>query len=104
MNTKDKDYKEWLKANRIYDECEWSYPTSKEYDEAFNYAWFSPRFKKFNRVYLHVPHWYVNIFNRRDRRYNKNTLKKNVNLILDTEDEFYEFRYKHRNSAKWMYW
>lgn len=104
MNTKEKDYKAWLKALDVYNKCEWSNPTSKEYDEAWYNVWLNPKFYKFNRVYLSVPHWYVNLFNRKDRRHNKNTLKKNIKLIEIHEDESYEYHYKHRNSARWMYW
>ena len=104
MNTKDKNYKEWLRLGEALEKVEWSYPTTWEYDEAWYAYYENPKFKKFNRWYGSVPKWYVNIFNRGDRRHNKNALKKNISMPdFDLEDNFIEYRYKSRNSAKWMW-
>ena len=124
-NTKEQNYKEWLRLNRILNEFEWTDEKSKE-EADIEKVLDNPKFRKFNRWYSNPPKWYVNIFNRSDRKHNKQALKLNVKMMRDGteehpmdedinwegddnfgdywESERINYRFSHRNCAKWYYW
>ena len=122
-NTKREHYKEWLRLNRIDAEIPWTYEVTKEQADIEKLLG-DPKFREFNCWYENPPKWYINLFNRSDRKHNKQALKANIKMMIDPyeehpmdedidwegdfgdywESEYINYRFKHRNSAKWMYW
>ena len=122
-NTKNKDYKEWLRLNRIDAEIPWTFEKTKEEAEIEKLLE-NPRFLKYQRFYDNPPKWYVNMFHRSDRKHNKRALKANIKMMRNPydehpmdddnfewkgdlsgwESEYINYRFQHRNVAKWWYW
>jgi hypothetical protein len=123
MNTKDKHYKKWLKLSEEYWESfrkdDWA-ECSKQTGE-LEKELYTCKFKKFNRWHSNPPHWYVTTFNRSDRKHNKQALAKNIStygcdynenpheadwfgFLGGWESEYIEYKYHHKNSAKWMWY
>jgi len=116
MNTKDKHYKEWLALSKEFYNREYNSEWDKYWDELY-----CNKYRKFNSFYDNPPKWYINTFNRSDRQHNKQALKKNIvmmgcdydedphdadwfGFLGGWESEYIEYRYHHKNSAKWMWW
>ena len=63
--------------------------------------------KKFYDVQIwsdaNPPKWFIKPYHRSDRRNSKQTVRKNMNFGVDDFSD-YEYRYHHKNSARWDYW
>jgi hypothetical protein len=122
MNTKDKHYKEWLNLNKRYQEIRWTgnYETTKE-EADLDKLLEHPKFRKFGWYQQGPNKDFINPFNVSFRQHNKQALKKNLSMIGcdynedphdadwfgflgGWESEYIEYRYHHKNSAKWMWW
>jgi hypothetical protein len=61
-------------------------------------------YNKYWKWYRHGPHGvkpYAQFHNRSDRRHSKQTIKRNMQA---GDFDKYEYRYQHRNSARWECW
>jgi hypothetical protein len=98
MNTKDKNYKEWLRLNKKYREIPWTVEPTKEEAE-LDRLLENPRFRKFG--------WYQqgkNI-NMIGCDYDENPHEADwFGFLGGWESEYIEYRYHHKNSAKWDWW
>jgi len=120
MNTKDKHYKEWLYLNKKYQDFPWTYETTKEEAE-LDRLLENPRFRKFGWYNEGPSKKYIRFYHKSDRQHNKRALRKNLGtigcdydenphdadwfgFIGSYESDYIEYRYHHKNSAKWDWW
>jgi len=106
MNRKDKNYKEWLRLKEIESKIPWTYGKTKEEGEIKKLL-DDPRFWKFHWMSDGPTKDIIKIYHKQDRVHNKRALKKNILMMVDAlecYDDYVEYRYSHRNSAKWMWW
>lgn len=121
-NTKDKDYKEWLRLKRIENEIVWTWEKSQEQAD-IDKLLENPKFIKYSWWYDTPPKWFVKCYHKSNRRHNKQALKANILYMPDPydehpmddgnfewkgnlkgwESEYINYTYQHRNNAQ-MWW